>query len=727
MGPLTRSGDRLARLLPLLTLTVCATYAQTLPVSGSCVVTAVPPQVRAEGLTERMGDIVLQCSGSNPGAVLSGNLSVFLPVNVTNRVDSSNLTRDAILSVDYGNGFVPTGIAGLVSNTSVAFNGVSITVPPSGKFSIKISNIRANVYQTAGVSPQPLQAQITFSSFSSIPVNQSQLVVANPQIGLYTSLYSAGITCTGSQVPDTVTLSNLFAAGTRLASTRLTEGFANAFLPRDAAAGEDNGTRFLITYSGFPSNAQLFVPDFVAGSDALAPTSGGNLGLPPAVGQYTPGSRTLLLARVFGADANGAGGQLALFPSTPTLNFANPVTLSNGSGYAVYEVVDANPALQESAQFPTFIGLPAVTSAAVAQESASFAPVSGAAAASTNAPITRFAVLSPPSDCRILGDCGAKYFPQLSVPTSPILLTAVAGGDMTSHNGYIPINNAGGGFMTWTASVSYLSGGTGWLNLSSTSGQNFGSILVTANAKNLAAGTYQASIGISSGVAGTATVPVTLTVTAPTTPPPSPTPAPSPAPTPTVVVSKVVNSATFDATPLVAGSLGTVMGSHLSGKNVSVTFDGASAALLYNSDTQINLQVPAAVGGKSAASMVVTVDGTSSAPMQVVLSPAWPSVFANGILNQDNSVNSNTAAATAGSVLQIFATGIPSGGIVSAQIAGHKDLIPLYAGDAPTVTGVQQVNVAVPDDVDPGSTQLILCASTGGQQFCSAAAPLVVQ
>ena len=33
------------------------------------------------------------------------------------------------------------------------------------------------------------------------------------------------------------------------------------------------------------------------------------------------------------------------------------VTLTNGSGIAVYEVMDANPSIQESAQFPTFLAL----------------------------------------------------------------------------------------------------------------------------------------------------------------------------------------------------------------------------------------------------------------------------------------------------------------------------------------------------------------------------------
>src|SRR6202011_1080609 len=148
---------------------------------------------------------------------------------------------------------------------------------------------------------------------SSIQVNQSQLIVAYPQTGLQASLYSAGITCIGSPLPTTFSLTNLFSAGAAFASTRVTEGFAAAFQPR--SAGEDNGTRFLVKYSGFPANTHLYIPDFVAGSSALVPTAGGDLGLPQRVGQYVPGSGTLLLARVQGADANGAGGFPAQLPA----------------------------------------------------------------------------------------------------------------------------------------------------------------------------------------------------------------------------------------------------------------------------------------------------------------------------------------------------------------------------------------------------------------------------
>jgi uncharacterized protein (TIGR03437 family) len=243
---------------------------------------------------------------------------------------------------------------------------------------------------------------------------------------------------------------------------------------------------------------------------------------------------------------------------------------------------------------------------------------------------------------------------------------------------------------------------------------NYSSIIVTASGQGLAAGVYQANIVINAGPAGSATIPVTLTVT------------PAPPPVSTVTVSKVVNAATFDATPLVVGSLGTLMGTHLSGKSVSVTFDGMPANLLYTSDTQINFQVPD-LGPKTSTSLVVTVDGTSSAATTVLLSPAWPSVFSNGILNQDNSVNAAANGAKAGSILQIFATGIPLNATVSVQIADRKNLIPLYAGQAPTVPGVQQVNVAVPGDLAASNTQIIICAAVGGQQYCSAGSALAIQ
>jgi uncharacterized protein (TIGR03437 family) len=672
----------------------------------------VPIQVRAEGLTERMGDILLQCSGSNPGTVLSGNLTIYLPASITNRVDANNQTVDTVLFVNYGSGFVPSG-TGQVAGGSIAFNGISFTVPPSGNLNIKISNIRAAV----GALTQVLAS----ISSTSIPLSQSQVVVARPQTSLFATLDSTDIPCTGSPLASTTSLSALFAAGTVFASTRITGSFANAFSTR--AAGDDTGTRFLVGYSGFPANAHVYIPDKVAGSSALVPSIGGDLGGQQAVGQYVPGSGTLLLVRVQYADATGAGGYLLPAPSgigPVPLDSVSEVPLTNGAGYAVYEVVDTNPSVLESAQFPTFVSVPNASAAAVTQESISYAPVSTVVSASMSAPVPRFAAVTPASDCALLNDCQAGYFPKLSIDPMSIQLTAIAGGAMTSPPGYIPVQNSGGGIMNWTASVSYTTG-SGWLTLDNTSGENNRSVQVYAVPQGLAAGTYSAKIVIDAGpVAGNATIPVSLRVL--------PVPPPPPTSTPTVVtVNSVVNAATFAVTPLVPGSLGTLLGANLSGKLVSVTFDGSAATLLYVGATQINLQVPASLGSKTSATLVVTVDGSSSAPQTVALAPVWPAIFAHGVLNQDYTENTAGTAAKAGSILQIFATGIPASATVSVQIAGRKNLVPLYAGAAPGLTGVQQVNVMIPADLGAGATQLTVCVTAVSQQACSAAYPVVIQ
>jgi uncharacterized protein (TIGR03437 family) len=492
-----------------------------------------------------------------------------------------------------------------------------------------------------------------------------------------------------------------------------------------------------VRYSGFPSTATVYIPDFVAGSDAAVPTAGGDLGGVQSGGQYTT-SGTLLLARVQFTDSSGAGGFVSTLPAGGgVFNSANPVPLTNGAGFAVYEVIDANPAAAESAQFPTFIAMPNVTAPATAQETISLAPVSSVLTASTSAPVPRFAATSPASDCSIVGDCQAGYFPKLSASTSSLNLTAFSGG-LSASNVYIAVDNVAGGIMNWSASAGY-NQGSGWLTLSPNSGQNDGTIILSANAQGLAAGTYTATVTVSAGpLAGTAAFQVTLTVKAlstggtgsggggtgtgtgggtggGTT-------------TPAVTVNSVVSAANFASGPLVGGSLSTVLGSNLAGKTVAVTFDGNAATLLYASASQINLQVPAAVASQDTSTMVVTVDGASSAPQTLPVSAAWPAIFSGGVLNQDYSVNGPGLGAKPGDVLQIFLTGIPANATVTAIVGGQTNVTPLYAGPAPGIPGVQQVNVAVPAGAGGGgSTQVAVCAMAGVRQFCSTGLPLYVK
>ncbi len=650
-----------------------------------------------------MGDLALACTGT-AGSTVSFSLTVFLPAPITNRLNADGTAAGAALTLNGA-----PGPPGQVTSNSITFSGIQVQVPASGGVNVNIANLRVNVNLLGVQSAASVRAQLSVNPPSSLSLAPGAATVAVTNPGLLASYSGTGISCVGSPAPPTVSMSDLFAAGTSLVSTRLTEGFATAFQPRDSTS--DTGTRFLVRYSGLPAGARLFVPDLVAGSSAARPTAGGDLGLPQSAGQYFPGSNGLLLARAAYTDANGAGGALVPFVSAPgpapvTLDAASEIPVVNGSALVVYEVVSADPLQQESAQFPTFLAIPSASAGAVAQESVSLAPVSNAAYATATDPIPRFAAVAPASDCAVEDDCGAAYFPKFAVVAQPIQFSAAAGGGPPEFPGYIAVQNQGGGVVTWTATVAYQSE-SGWLTLSTSSGVNGAGIQVFASPRSLAPGTYQATITIDAGSLGRKTVPVAFTVT--------------PAPAPVVVVASVVNAATFVAGPLAPGSLATLLGTHLSGRSVSVTFDGIAATLLYTSSTQINLQIPAQLAGRSSSQMVVTVDGASGAPQAVPLAELSPGIF--GILNQDNTVNTAASPAGPGSVLQVFATGLPASGNVDVVIAGRDTLAPVFP--APGLVGVEQFNVPVPAGLAGMRTALAACVyGSGGQRVCSPPVPL---
>src|SRR5579864_6837136 len=484
----------------------------------TCNSTSVPPIVHTEGITERIGDIVLNCSGGNPGASITGNLSIFLSVNMTNRVAGNTIT-DVVFTIDNGSGPQPVNVPGTITGPgSLVYNGASFTLSPTGTATLRIANIRAAANQLTPLANNSIQAFIGFNSSSLISLTDTQVAVAKPQPGLYGS-FSSKIICGpyGSPLPDDPSsLANLLASNAVFSSIRVTEGFADAFTPRNAWQGlnADTGTRIMVRYSGFPAGARLFVPNVVAGSDAIQPTAGGEFGLSPAGGRYAPGGNgSLLLARVQFTEANGAGGTVTYTPGpagSPAVSFdsTSEITLVNGSGSVVYEVVDANPAVQESAQFPTFLGLGRSSNGGAITTGAdtSFAPLSTVTIASAQDPIPRFVTATVPADCSVVRDCGANYLPKLFVVESSLQYTAQAGSNY--QVGYIQVQNAGGGVMHWTTTLKYLTG-SGWLRLSNADNPNDNSTLrVDALPGSLTPGTYHAVLTIDAGpLAGSQDVP----------------------------------------------------------------------------------------------------------------------------------------------------------------------------------------------------------------------------
>jgi len=166
-----------------------------------------------------------------------------------------------------------------------------------------------------------------------------------------------------------------------------------------------------------------------------------------------------------------------------------------------------------------------------------------------------------------------------------------------------------------------------------------------------------------------------------------------------------------------------------------VTFDGVRAPIMYASNSQLNVQVPFEVGGKSTVQMVVTVGGTSSSAVALDVQPAAPGLFtvdstgrgAVVALNQDNSRNSASSPVTRGQLIQLFGTGLGSlaPSIATGRTAPSGALLPLavylpkvtiggiaasveYAGLAPGYVGLWQVNVRVPSNAPTGEQPVVL-------------------
>ena len=244
----------------------------------------VPPIVRAEGLTELVGDLILNCTGGNPTAlgatVPQVNFQIFLNTNVTSRLLNDPWSEALLMideptggSADGGNlrycttngGCTMTGVgtaggvnylAGDSRNTLPAnvFQGrqsganqivwLGVPIDPPGTTTtriVRITNVRANANQL-GVSSTLIPTQIVMfvsaTSTTSIPINNPQQTVAFIQPGL-----TFGIRTVLNQTNYLQCVSNNRTAATDSSSAmasmrhilRFSEGFASSFKRRNIA------------------------------------------------------------------------------------------------------------------------------------------------------------------------------------------------------------------------------------------------------------------------------------------------------------------------------------------------------------------------------------------------------------------------------------------------------------------------------------------------------------
>jgi uncharacterized protein (TIGR03437 family) len=173
---------------------------------------------------------------------------------------------------------------------------------------------------------------------------------------------------------------------------------------------------------------------------------------------------------------------------------------------------------------------------------------------------------------------------------------------------------------------------------------------------------------------------------------------------------------------------------------LSMQFGTVQAPLNYVSGTQVNLQVPWELAGRTQATITAAANGQSSAAQTVNLAPFAPGIFAtNGqgsgqgaILDQSGKLVDTSNPATAGSsYVSIYCTGLgpvsnqPATGAASptnppaattttptVTIGGAPAQV-LFSGLAPGFVGEYQVNVQVPAGAVPGNA-VPVAISIGG-------------
>jgi uncharacterized protein (TIGR03437 family) len=151
-----------------------------------------------------------------------------------------------------------------------------------------------------------------------------------------------------------------------------------------------------------------------------------------------------------------------------------------------------------------------------------------------------------------------------------------------------------------------------------------------------------------------------------------------------------------------------------------VTVNGEPAPILFAGRDQLNIQIPYSVDATEKALLDVRVAGELMTRARLDVRPAVPGLFVAGegtgrvlAVNEDGSLNSDANPAAPGSIVIFYATGegatTPVG--IAGQPASHpypKPLLPvavriaglpadvLYAGAAPGLVGMMQVNVRIP-------------------------------
>jgi uncharacterized protein (TIGR03437 family) len=345
-----------------------------------------------------------------------------------------------------------------------------------------------------------------------------------------------------------------------------------------------------------------------------------------------------------------------------------------------------------------------------------------------------------------------------SITANPTSLTFTYNIGQTAPAAQSLVVNSTGTGAAISAQVQYTgTGNGGWLQVTPPTSTAPTTLTVTASPGSLSAGTYNATINITSTSALNAlNVPVTLTVNQ--IPKPVITAIGNAASYSTGGVSPGENIVIFGTgigpAAVVSGSVTNNVWSTTTG-NTRVLFDGVAAPVIYSSATQTSVMVPYGVNGRTTTSIVVEYSGVQSNPISFNVVPAAPGIYTlnqqgNGpgaILNQNGvTVNGSASPAPRGNVVSVYMTGEGQtnppgvdGAIIPAVLSALKNPVlkvtatiggidaPVqYAGSAAgLISGVMQVNVMIPANAPVGGQVPIVI--TVGSAATQAGVTIAVQ
>jgi hypothetical protein len=434
---------KLFLVLAVIAVTAASAFGQV-----NCTVgTAGVPQLRGGGLTEEVGDVLMNCSQLASNVPQPVSFAILMPGSaVTNRIGSAVAgkgfpTNIGLTVEDPGTNAAITTVRGYLQSTiptdvPAARNVVLFpnVVLPTGSltFNIRIANVRVAVPTVTSTAV----ATSVFEIVSASPTNAITITNATAQVGLVLPGLQFGLTdCAGGSSSFTSTFpqcNDFPSLSTDLTfGVRFTEGFPVAFKILQAplstgngeftgrtyvdtatgtpfadtpALGTDHATRLIFTMTNVPAGVTISVTDRELGAGASS-TGATALNVPDA-------------------NASGAGGTATQATSgdTPTCNGSGVVSgaginqplsavhyvVANSSGstvYAVWEVTDATVntdslvfGVQISFTANPAANSPGLTGTTPAVPAGNFAPQSTINYGDSTSPIPRFNTTAIPAN-----------------------------------------------------------------------------------------------------------------------------------------------------------------------------------------------------------------------------------------------------------------------------------------------------------------------------------------